>query len=220
MKPYRLSVLLSLALVTGARLAATTIDIGATDDRTAGVSAGVANSLQSDNDVFLRTFGVSSVWRSALEFSLTSLTGPITINSATLRLVDAGTEVAGTIQVHGYTGDGVVTLGDFGYSNLLTSYNTTDTSSVIRVHLLDVTSFIQDQIDANSSFSGFMLRSSNEGLFQGADIASSEWSDPNYRPLLTIDYSAAATPDGGTSAVMIGASLVVLATVRRRLVRS
>lgn len=219
MKNTKLAALLSLLLLAGAQLSADTIMIGATDDRTASNADGPGAYLLDQSDGFLRTFGVDGYWRSALEFSLSGIAGPVTINSATLRLVDAGTQVDGTILIHGYTGDGVITLGDFGYSNLVASYNTVS-SGGDHPHYLDVTAFIQAQLSGSSPYAGFMLRSQNEGLFQGADISSSEWYDPAYRPLLTIDYSASGVPDEGSSLALMGSALLVVAAFRRKFSRA
>jgi hypothetical protein len=184
---------LGLVAGVGGQARADLVLISPTDDR--GYQSN--GTAFPDNDVFLRVFGDSTYYRAALEFSLSGVTAGATINSATLFLSDRGTSTNATIQVHGYSGDGVVTFSDMSANNQIASFNTAAGTSAD--YNLDVTSYVQSLVNGSGAYGGFLLKSSVEGSFNGADIASSEYSIADYRPTLTIDFtSVAPTPEPST----------------------
>lgn len=192
-------------------------------DRGAGFDNvnGVAGPLASDNDGLLRVFGYTGsfccFFRAALEFDVSSILPGSTITSSTLFLYDVLTVLGGNIEIHGYSGNGVVTLGsDFAVNNLVASYLVSDPGS----HFLDVTSFLQSLVNGGNNYAGFMLRSSIEGPsnVNGADIGSKEHGNEAFRPNLTVDYfgGPTTTPEPSTM-LLFGSGLVGLFGYRMRM---
>ncbi len=144
-----------------------------------------ANILRSEPGLPKDTF--------AMEFDLSGIPASATVTSATLTLH----EVVDTVDpaflrafVFWYTGDadGVVTLAKpfneqlpMGNQVGWVGNRTVDTES------LDVTSFVQNWVAAGDTFAGFYIESA---LDQYA-IHSSEATDPQDRPTLSIEYSLA-----------------------------
>jgi hypothetical protein len=117
---------------------------------------GVGDALNPINvEVLNQPVGIQD--RGVIEFSIATLTSPV--GSATLNLTRTfTTNLPAPIifDVYGFTGDGVLTVGDYVLTTFnLGSFNYFDELTVD----FDVTSFINSQIDLNDAlqFSGILL---------------------------------------------------------------
>ena len=118
-----------------------------------GPQDGIFDSFTALNLGSVNNNGYTS-FRTAYEFDLTGV--PTSINSAKLTVVLSNYEGARSLAVHGYTGTGVVQLGDFSVNHLLAS--TTVASGSGQRLVLDVTDFVTDLLANHDSFAGFSLR--------------------------------------------------------------
>jgi hypothetical protein len=89
--------------------------------------------------------------RGIIEFELPSLTGPFTSADLVLNVFGSMGPYPFTIDVYTYSGDGVLSLGDFDAGSLYTSFAYSGESSVT----LDVTSFIGSLYTAGDDYAGF-----------------------------------------------------------------
>jgi opacity protein-like surface antigen len=200
---------------------AAVLSVGATSDDWGDPAIGLSGD---PNDIFLRVFGVTNlpgfpIRRGALEFDISSVGSGSVISSATLFFADRGTTVSAQMQLHGYSGDGLVQTPDLNDGTFLSFFNV-DTSDENRNFNIDVTAFVQSLVGVDFGFAGFMLRATTEGsgedsnVFNGADFASREFPDSQARPLLTINFQAGSVPAPGTLA-LFGIGLAGLAFSRR-----
>ncbi len=177
---------------------ATVIGVGASADAWLSDtnSDGIIDTLSGSalTDPFLRTFGVSSLTRSVLEFSLAGVTSGAMINAASFQIKDNGTTVVGgNFEFYGYSADGVITVADGNQTgNLITSTPMIDGNPL---YTIDVTAFVQSLVDTSASHAGILIKSSLEGSgFFGGDLSSSEWSTVADRPSLTVDFTMVPEP--------------------------
>ena len=210
--------LASMLFLSATAASAVTFEALLTDDRgIQGSEAGGPTGLEIQNDGFLRVFGPSSIWRSGIEFDLTGLTTSSIVSSAILSLRDEGSSIDGDINVFGYSGDGVIALGDaLNTGNQISSFTITQVNGS-EDFSLDITAFIQSLATTGAGFAGVLLASIDETNFNigGSDICSSEASNgtatfvrPNcvgFGPTLSITTTDVAP-------VPLPASLVLLLT--------
>src|SRR5688572_20564683 len=196
---------------------AAVLSVGATSDDWGDPAIGLSGD---PNDIFLRVFGRTDlpdfpIRRGALEFDISSVGSGSVISSATLFFADRGTTVSAQMQLHGYSGDGLVQTPDLNDGTFLSFFNV-DASDENRNFNIDVTAFVQSLVTVDVDFAGFMLRATTEGsnVFSGADFASREFFDAQARPLLTINFQAGSVPAPGTLA-LFGIGLAGLAFSRR-----
>ena len=199
------TMLLIIAMTTFSQ--ATVVNLTVADDRTITADgSGNASGLGPQNDGFLRTFGVSSVFRSVIEFDMSGVAPGSTINLATLGLRDEGTSSDGRIDIFGFSGDGVVSVSDaLETSNLVTSINITSANG-IEDFSRELTSFVQGLVTNNALFAGLLLVSEDETSFSvgGSDICSSEAGNGTasfarsdcvgFGPSLTVDFATSVVP--------------------------
>ena len=171
------------------------IEIGATVDQTITDidGDGVGDDLLAANDVYLRTFGLTSVWRTAIEFDLSTFSPGDLVDSAILNLRDQGTSSDGRIDVFGYVGDGTITTSDgSNTSSLVTSLNIVAANGT-EDFALDVTAFIEALIASGEAFAGFLLVSESPDFnIGGSDMCSSEATSAicaGFGPRLTVTLS-------------------------------
>jgi hypothetical protein len=150
--------------------------------------------------------------RAALEFGLAGVPVDAVVASATLTLsVPVAPLAVNTIAVHGYAGDGVITVADLTLENLLTTFQVNAAgSAVIPID----PSFIQDLLIGNETFAGFALRNVTDpsGVFTFYTVDS---GFEQFNPILTLDVdSVQAVPEPG-SIVLVGVALAAW-RVRRR----
>lgn len=219
MRVAKLCVYCALLFTMASQAHASSISVGASSDDYGDPEL----NLSSDpTDGLLRVFGVTEsptfpIRRGGLEFDITGVTAGATVTSANLFLHVSGTDIATEMQLYGYTGNGLVEAADLNDSTFLGTFNVTGSSGE-EFHL-DVTSFIQSQVNGSSSFAGFMIRPTIEGpnpTFNGADFASSE-NDPSVAPLLTVDFTTSAVPEPTSMALlMIGGIGAAAGAYRKR----
>ncbi len=99
--------------------------------------------------------------RGIIEFDISGLACAVTLAELSLTnlgfiFVSAPLSAGATINVLGYTGDGMLTESDFSEGAFLTSFNHTLTTNNFIV-TLDVTSFINARIAASDVWAGFVL---------------------------------------------------------------
>jgi hypothetical protein len=120
----------------------------------------------------------------ALEFTLGGVPVDAVVSSATLALsIPVALLALDTAELHGYTGDGVITAADLTLNNLLTTFQVSAAGSVvIRID----TSFIQDLLIANEIFAGFALRNVTDpsGVFTFYTVDS---GFEQFNPILTLE---------------------------------
>jgi hypothetical protein len=92
--------------------------------------------------------------RGIIEFELPVLSGPFTSADLVLPVFGSMGPYPFTIDVFTYTGDGVLSLGDFDAGSLYTSFAYSGESSVT----LDVTSFIGSLYTSGDDYAGFNFR--------------------------------------------------------------
>lgn len=127
--------------------------------------------------------------RFAVEYNISTIPLKSIIDIATLTFTEWVDGPSTVIQLHGYSGDGIVELNDMVANNLLIS----DISDgIVGTTVLPVTSFITSLLNQGDPFAGFMVR----------DVQSNQIITPqalNYyqirnTPSLTISYSTVPEP--------------------------
>jgi hypothetical protein len=95
--------------------------------------------------------------RGALEFSLLGIS-PVDIVSASLLLTVAGVHSgpAPIVEIHGFVGDGTVSLTDMQISNLLQTIGPLTTREPLAP--IDVTAFVLSKVSDGTLFVGFTFR--------------------------------------------------------------
>ena len=90
-----------------------------------------------------------------------------------------------TVQLHGYFGNGAVELADFTQDGLITDFLAADMSP----GSLDVKSFVQNVVDQQRPYAGFLLRLATlpTSLFN-LGVQTSNNADPLLRPRLSLVY--------------------------------
>lgn len=216
-------VLICLGLLTASPLEASTILLNPTDDKNVRDvnNDQVGDTLGPEPDGFLRVFGTATFFRAAIEFNIAAIPTGSTITSAVLRLQDGGTtSVPFTISLHGFAGDGAVSIADANTTNLVGSFsNPADAGSPL--YVVDLTTFIQSLVTNGDPFAGVALRSSSEGtgLFRGADIDSEDFGVASSRPLLTVEFEQAASVPEPASLALLGTGFAYLTARRKKLRR-
>jgi len=167
--------------------------------------SGSTTALESRSSALLSAFGSTSttggkLWRSAMEFGLSSIPAGSTIGSASLALTPMLATGTPLMQLHGFGGNGSIQLSDLSTSNLISTF----TAVPLTTAIVDATPFVQSLVLGPSStsptFAGFMIRTNAvEGVttFNGASFGSSENTIAAFVPTLTVDF----TPPSGTPGV-------------------
>jgi hypothetical protein len=151
-----------------------------------GPQDGIFDSFSIPNLGSVNNNGFTS-FRTAFEFSLSALPVGSRINSANLTMVLLNFEGTRSIEVHGYTGDGVVQLSDLALNRLI------GTASVgpngVQTLFFDVTDFVADLVSNSRTFAGFNVREepANTSNFVIMQLALSNV------PVLSIDFSTGQT---------------------------
>src|SRR5688572_10352585 len=164
----------------------TTLDFvaaaSATDE---GPQDGVFDAfLIPSDELAVNNNGFTSL-RGAVEFDLAGIPSDVTINAATLSLLVNFVEGTRQIELHGYAGDGSVSLGDFSRNGLVNSTTLNPPGS--EMVLFDATAFLSDLVTTGGSFAGFNLREepANDSNFIVLFFAK----DGPPRPRLSIDFT-------------------------------
>ena len=151
-----------------------------------GPQDGVFDSFTPANLGSVNNNGYTSL-RTAFEFSLASIPPNATIDAAvvTVRLYnDPGIS---SLQLHGYSGDGAVALGDFARDGPVATFSAGTWGQFFQ---LDVSTFIAGLITTGSPYAGFNVReqpaNGSNATVMGLDVTA-------WRPVLTVTYSTERT---------------------------
>ena len=132
--------------------------------------------------------------RTSMEFDISSLTANSNTKILSLSLVPGGGFTGGaSLLVHGYTGDGVVSLSDMTVTNPIAGPFTDVIGEPSTYHddiqSIDVTAYVDSLILAGETYVGFMLMATGPvpgfPLSGWTQIGSSEYPDVNLRPSLS-----------------------------------
>ena len=94
--------------------------------------------------------------RTAIELDISSIPGGSTIESASLTFIHNLSDTSRQLHIYGYQGDGSVTLDDFTIGELVAS------NDVISPFQVDVTTFVQNLVDAEATYAGFSIREADD----------------------------------------------------------
>ncbi len=119
--------------------------------------------------------------RFGLEFDLSGFAPGQQIESAVLSLKRIGGGGVNPLEIHGYSGDGSVEVGDMTETNLIAGPLT---SSADDLAAIDVTSFVQTQLDAGAAYAGIVLRGTTAS--QQTQIATVNNPNEANRPTLSV----------------------------------
>jgi hypothetical protein len=167
-------------------------------------------------------FANQSESQASLEFDLSSIDSSATINSASLRLFSRSGGTGGNgntveVSVHGYVGDGVLSLAnDFDLDNRVSGPFVAP--SGINA---DVTAFVQNLVSSPNTFAGFNLAADTVpfGSYTQNWDSNNAFSGIVSRPLLTIDFDVVSVPEPSTFGMMSLAIGCVMSRRRQRSVR-
>ncbi len=181
------------------------------------------NTTSNNRPVNRSATGVAQgVHRTAVEFELPTIPGGEVISSVTFQFegfVQFGDLGPHTTLIHGYAGDGSISLSDFTESNLLGSLSIG--VAVVNdpfLETLDVTSFVQGLYTATETHAGLLVQLQDESLPQhGLDLIGTQWPgggqppDSTRFPRLIIE----TVPEPST-ALLLASGLGALAVRGRR----
>jgi len=130
-------------------------------------------------------------WRTALEFDIPTFPTGSIINSATLTLYTGVFAGPRQVQLHGYVGDGDISLSDFALDGLVDI--TTLCPIGGQTMVFDVQSFVAGLVANGDPIAGFNLREecANTGTFHVMHFNMTGI----YEPILSIEFTTAAAVD-------------------------
>jgi hypothetical protein len=165
-------------------------------------------------DAFVLNTGEFSVnnngftsFRGALEFELTSVPIGASINAASLTFTISSVDGIRQIQLHGYVGDGTITLDDFAENGLVgsTTLNPPGSEKVI----FDATPLVETLVKSGERFAGFNLREEPPNVSNFLVLFFGKEGPP--RPQLSIDFTPPLQPVPESFGTWLaGASFLVL----------
>lgn len=134
-------------------------------------------------------------WRTAFEFDANSLRISGLLKAARLTISPTGLQPRSrTLELHGYSGNGAVTIEDMTADNPLGSFLAGPVSPIF----FDVNTFIRMATNRGYPFMGFQLRLNKVNptdVTWGTTVALKDNSDSNLRPRLEITYCADSNND-------------------------
>ena len=185
---------------------------GAVDSLFDNDNAITINAPPSDDVLF------SSEERGAVEFALAGIPSGAAITAATLRVTLASpVEAVDGAQIHGYSGDGDIDVGDLNVENLVGSFAGPFSSGETVEVAIDA-AFIQGLLDSSSGYAGFAVwgvgTPGNASIFTffGTSFSILNPEDRPPAPELEIEFQQ-AVPEPG-SLLLLAGGLGVLLTRR------
>jgi hypothetical protein len=127
-------------------------DATATDD---GPQDGVFDAFAPLNSGSVNNNGFTS-FRTALEFDISAVPAGSMINAATLTMFVGFVEGTRQIALHGYAGDGTISLGDISFDGLVDDATLSPPGS--QLVLFDAKAFLESLVKGGQAFAGFNVR--------------------------------------------------------------
>ena len=187
-------VLIATWLLLATSASATTVNLGVAADR-GGRDIdidGIYTIVDPEDALTLRAgFDAAPLqeFRFALEFDLGAIPSDITITSASLSIGSNGSPAPGSVEIYGYSGNGVIEVADMTGGSLASG----PFVPVIFANTRDVTSFLQGLVNGGAGFAGFRVQYASQVLDSNVQIYSSEFTLAEQRPVLTIEFTANST---------------------------
>jgi hypothetical protein len=132
--------------------------------------------------------------RAVIEFPTYQIPASSLISSATLTIyIWAGggtTGDLGTFRLYGYSGDGVASMDDYSHQQVLLKTFTEGVPPAYGYTSFDVTSFIQNQNNGGSLYSGFLFQAISQNVLMGFGCPG-----PNTFPWPTLDVKYTVVPE-------------------------
>jgi hypothetical protein len=197
-----------LLVLTGTPVSATVIDLNFV-----AAATGTDNGPQDGVfDAFVLSLGAVNnngftSLRTALEFDISAVPAGSVINGATLTMLVGFVEGTRQVALHGYVGDGTISLGDLSLNGIVGNAALSPPGS--QTLLFDSTAFINSLVAGGEPFAGFNIREdpanlSNFGVLYFLDAA----------PRLSVDFVARAVPEPSVI-WLLGVALFTLLCVQR-----
>ena len=146
--------------------------------------------------------------RAVLEFPIYQIPAGSTISSATLTIdVWCGggtTGNVGTFRLYGYSGDGIASMADYYDQEVLLKTFTEGVPPTYGYTSFDVTSFIQNQNNGGSLYSGFLFQALSQNVLMGFGCPG-----PNSFPWPTLDVKYTAVPEPAAPVLFLVAVALV-----------
>ena len=217
----------ALLLATGAS-ATTVSSVAVANEWFESNDAFTAFSVREPGDLYLRTFGVPQFNRSAIEFSLSNISGGATIQSAIFSIGAGGTsEAGGHFIFYGYGGDGYITVADATRTSKFLGSLPTISRWEYPYYSVDATDLVKQLVAQESAFVGVLITFAEQGPFKnewpGGDLCGREadmyWGyncPVGYLPTLTVEYADAVAVSEPSTIVLLSVALAGLGAIRRR----
>jgi hypothetical protein len=199
---------LLLTIFTHTEASATVIDLNLVAAATAtdeGPQDGVFDAFAPFNFLSVNNNGFTS-FRTALEFDIASVLAESTINAATLTMFVDFVEGTRQIELHGYAGDGTISLDDFSLDGVVAS--TTLNPPGGHAVLFDARAFLHSLVTSGEAFAGFNIREdpANPSNFIVLSFAA---------PRLSVDFTAQVPEPSGILVLTAGLFTVLCAKIGR-----
>jgi hypothetical protein len=147
--------------------------------------------------------------RAVIEFPTCQIPAGSVISSATLTIYvwhgGGTTGDVGSFRLYGYSGDGVASMGDYYHQQaLLKTFMEGVPPAYGGYTSFDVTSFIQNQNNGGSLYSGFLFQAISQNVLMGFGCPG-----PNTFPWPTLDVKYTVVPEPGVPMLFLLAAALV-----------
>ena len=151
---------LLLTVLIDTQASAAVIDLNFVAAATAtdnGPQDGVFDAFPPSNFGSVVNNGFTS-FRTALEFDISAVPAGYTINAATLTMRVGFVEGTRQIALHGYAGDGTISLGDFSRDGVVDNATLSPAGLSSQTVVFDAKAFLDSLVQGGEAFAGFNLR--------------------------------------------------------------
>jgi hypothetical protein len=158
--------------------------------------------------------------RTAVEFDLSAIATGSVITSVMLRIspqtgTNIGIDATEAGEVHGYAGNGAISVADLMVSNQVGALNGPSSPGQVTISLNLI--WFQGLVDASSPFAGLMFKAVDGPTFVSYNFAGTFSGIPvANRPTLLIETEDSTVVPEPATLGLIGAGLVAVASRRRR----